>query len=336
MDELTDTNLKKPLDKSNMGTDALALRELVGFLNNPNVTGASVPPEAKRQIEAAFNSQAVKPFVNNDLITPSTAPSPTTEQQLPQPSNAVVPPRVIDIQQVPLGRKLFFTGRLCAGKDFVANKIGASIYGLADPIYSLAEYLFEIKVNANEGKDKPGIRAFMQAVGQFGRNEVNAQYPYTIERSMFNLMIRSLANQNCLSSGVEWGMFGLTPDLWIDGLLSRAAKDTNSKHIVVTNARFENEYKRLSQDGFQAWHVVCSPQTWTARLAERGLNPNSPEVKDTSEKLASDLNADLTKKLSAQKGGNKMRVVWSDSVVSSPSSRLYTVEEFVSMSKKLV
>lgn len=302
MDELSNPKLQRPLDKSNLGTEVAALNSLVGFLN----TGAVVPPEAKEEIAAAFHK----------------TPSPVQEQGAPIAPPAARPPNPV----APLGRRIFFTGRMCSGKDFVANQIGADIFGFADPIYSLAEYLLNIKVTANENKDAPGVRKFLQQVGQWGRNEISEQYPHTAERAMFCMMVRSLANQNCLGPGVDWGIFGLTADLWIDGLLKRADA-VNSNRIVVTNCRFPNEYRRLSEANFEHWHIVCSPQSWLSRLAEKKLDAKSPEVSDMSEKLAADLNADLLKKMSAQKVGNKMRVVWSDTTPP-PSNRVYSLDEF--------
>lgn len=341
MNELTDSNLKRPLDKSLMGAEVQALNALVSFLNNPAVTGAVV----EKEIADVANSPAVKPFVDNNFISssPFQEGAPTAPPAAPPPNKQAAPlGRKLFLtgppptQPVPLGRKIFLTGRLCSGKDFVAGKIGAEIFGFADPIYALAEYLLDIKVNANDGKDQPGVRKFLQTVGQWGRNEVNEQYPHTVERAMFCMMVRSLANQNCLGAdGVEWGQFGLSSDLWVDGLLKRVASvESNAVDIIaVTNCRFPNEYKRLSEAGYQHFHCACSPPTWLARLAEKKLDAKSPVVSDLSEKLASDLNADLTKKLSAAKQGPKMRVIWNDEKVPCPSNRIYTLEEFVQLAK---
>jgi hypothetical protein len=314
---LAPSELAKPLDRANLGNDQHALRELVGFLNNNSVTGAVVPPEAKQEIAA--------------VLSPS-----STALIAPIPTASLSPPPEQSVPNTPaqLGRKIFFTGRMFSGKDFVASHIGADIFGFADPIYALTEYLHGVKVNSKEGKDHhPGIRQFMQSVGQWGRNEINSQYPLNAERAMFCMMIRSLANQNCLMPGVEWGQFGLTPDLWIDGLLARVAateqqQQTVYRRYAVTNCRFPNEYKSLTAEGWQHWHVVCSPQTWLARLSKNGLDAKSPVISDISEKLAADLNADLIKKLSTHKQGNKMRVIWSDELVPPPSNRIYTIGEF--------
>lgn len=316
MNELSDSNLKRPLDKSMLGTDVQALNQLVSFLNNPAVTGAVV------EKEIATSSPALAEALAPDKVVAPPAQSAPLEQQ---------------ISPTPLGRKLFLTGRLCSGKDFVAGKIGAEIFGFADPIYALAEYLLGVKVNANEGKDLPGVRKFLQTVGQWGRNEVSEQYPHSVERALFCRMVRGLTAQKAkLGAGVNWMRFGLDADLWIDGLLKRVASvESNAVDIIaVTNCRFPNEYKRLSEAGYQHWHIICSPSTWLARLAERKLDAKSAVLSDTSEQLASNLNADLTRKLSAAKHGPKMRVIWNDEKLSCPSNRIHTFAEFTSLANQ--
>lgn len=282
--------------------EAKALETSVAFLNSlPDLKGRvpSPPPSTSQAVtSAASNSPAPNP-ASPDVMT-----------------------------KVQLGRKIFFTGRLCSGKDFVANKIGANVYGFADPIYRLAEYLFNIKVTATEGKDKPGVRKLLQVIGQWGRNEVSLQYPLTVERAMFCMMIRSLAQQKAFQiSGVDWASFGLSTDLWIDALLRRV-NDSEGERVVVTNCRFPNEYKRLIDDGWQHWHIVCSPQTLRARLAQRSLTPNSPEVTDFSEQMSFGLDKNLASKLLGPDTGKKFQVVWSDEAVPVPSKRMYTLEQF--------
>jgi len=48
-----------------------------------------------------------------------------------------------------------------------------------------------------------------------------------------------------------------------------------------------------------------------------------------SDALAAALNADVTKRISAQPRGSKLRVIWNDTVPA-PSPRLYSVAEFLS------
>ncbi len=315
MNELTDTTLKKPLDKSNMGTDAAALRGLVDFVNNPEVTGAVVPPEGKQEIADTFKQQTDRHGATI-FIDPSPVQAEATTPTANPPATASV------------ARKIFFTGKLCAGKDFVAKSIGATVLGFADPMYVLAEYLFNVKIDA-DNKALPGIRKTLQTIGQWGRNETNEQYPLTPERAMFCLMVRSLANQKILANtGTDFGLFGLDQDIWVKSVFHRSL-GLGPARVAVTNCRFANEYKSLTAGGFEHWHILCSPVSWTARLAQRKLTPESPELRDMSEKLAHSLDADLTKKLSAQRTGNKLRVIWSDPSVPPPSNRIYTLEEFI-------
>ena len=306
MSELSETKLAKPLNRDNLNNDSLVLRQLVGFINNPQVSGAVVPPEAKQEI--------------NNLLT----------QQPPSPLKAPeeLPASTVSAQPSTLSRKIFFTGRICAGKDFCSAAIGAKVFGFADPMYFLANYLFNTNISASEGKQLPGMRTFLQTAGQWGRNEVSEKYPYTPERAMFCLMVRSLANQHVIQShGVDWGMYGLSKNLWVDGLLKRVADEKTDKRIAVTNCRFANEYNHLTAESFEHFHIVCSPQTHIYRFQSRGLKLDSPELKDTSEKLAIDLDRDLTKKLAEQRVGSKLHVIWNDTAPS-PSPRLYTLDEF--------
>ena len=329
---LSSQELKKPLDRANLGTDSLALRSLVNFVNNPEVSGAVMTAADKREIADTFKQPALDrrgATMISDPLPQLQTPSPSRE--LPTTSNS--PPDTTT--PAILGRKIFFTGRLCSGKDWCASAIGATIFGFADPMYALTEYLFGIKVNSNDGKNIAGVRKFLQLVGQWGRNEINEQYPLTAERAMFCLMVRSLANQKIsFGLGIDWGRYGLTQDLWIDGLVNRINAHESEGRVATTNCRFVNEYKRLIAEGFEHWHVVCSPQTWISRLQLKGLKPDSSEVKDMSEKLASDLNTNLTKQLSAQRVGKKLRVVWNDPQVPPPSNRIYTLAEFTKLANQ--
>lgn len=200
------------------------------------------------------------------------------------------------------------------------------MFGLADPMYGLANHFFNAGVSA-ANKDQPGIREFLQKVGQWGRGTVSAQYPLTTERAVFVTMIRSLATARVLGGDyVAWNSYGENEDIWLDSCVNRTQ---NVPNAAVTNVRFENEFKRFKSEGFQAWHVMCSGPTWTTRLAARGLQPGSPQVSDLSEQFAVGLDNQVTKKVSQQRLGPKLHVVWSDPGTPSPSARFYTVAEFL-------
>jgi hypothetical protein len=286
--------------------EVAALKELVGMLNNPLITGAELPPEEKQTIPQVLppKSSAIPP-AKNVLVTAN-----------PRKASA-------------LGDRLFFTGRLGVGKDYCAAAAGYKAVGFADPIYALAEMLFGVQVNANAGKDLPGMREFLQAVGQWGRGTLTAQYPLTPARAVFVTMLRSMSAS--LPTLVDWSNFGRTDLLWIDSLLRRT-ENLDGK-LAVTNVRFENEFKPLQEKGWQHWHIMSSPATWSARLASKNLTPASPQLKDISEGLGNFLDNDATQKISRQRNGEKLRIIWNDPDVPSPSTRFYSLAEFIDRAK---
>lgn len=229
--------------------------------------------------------------------------------------------------------KLFFTGRLGVGKDFVAAAAGANILSFAAPLYALASYYFGIEVTSTKGKDIPGIREFLQAAGQFGRGTVNEKYPLTIGRALWIKQVRADGIAGYFEqSGVDWASYGHNPEIWLDACIQHANKyleENPGARVAVTNCRFQNEFARLQAEGFSHYHVMTSAKTWSARLLQAKLTPESPAVKDISEQLAAKLDANVIKQVSTVKSGPKLRVVWSDEAVPKPSERLHTVQSFL-------
>lgn len=232
-----------------------------------------------------------------------------------------------------VGQKLFFTGRLKSGKDYVAKASGAVIFGFADPLYAIATHFFGVNVGPNEGKDLPGMRAFLQAAGQWGRYAVSEQYPLTPARALFIAAVREAAESGRLGCPeVDWTSYGTNPDIWLNACIARAnafLAANPSKRVAITNCRFGNEFSRLQQEGFDHYHCMCGPKTWAARLAESKLTPESPSVRDTSEQLAGKLDQSVIKQLSAQKVGPMLKAIWSDPLAPKPSPRLHSVESFL-------
>lgn len=262
-------------------------------------------------------------IIEDDPVMPETSPAPIVEPEAQLPA-FVIPP-VTQIRTAG-GNKLFFTGRICAGKDYAATQANRSIIGLADPLYYLAEHFFGVKVDANTGKDLPGVRQFLQMVGQWGRMQVDVRYPLTTERAIFCTMIRSLASAGIITGyEVEWKDFGKDTDIWLSAAIKRSSGVLNA---AITNVRFENEFKRMKSEGWQHFHVMTNPGTWTRRLAEKKLTPQSPEVNDISEKLSASLDAGVQKKVSQQRSGPKLHVIWNDTSLP-PSPRFYTLAEFL-------
>jgi hypothetical protein len=230
-------------------------------------------------------------------------------------------------------QKLFFTGRLKSGKDHVAKAAGATIFGFADPLYAIAAHFFNLPVNANEGKDAPGMRAFLQTAGQWGRAVVSEQYPLTPARALFVKAVREAADSGKLGCPeVEWIAYGVNPDIWLNACIFRAELYINAnpgKRVAITNCRFVNEFQRLQEEGFEHYHCMCGSKTWAARLAESKLTLESPSVRDTSEQLAAKLDQSVIQQLSAQKSGAMLKAIWSDPRAPKPSARLHSVDSFL-------
>lgn len=326
--DLNQPALKRPMDKSQMGQEVGALNVLLGMLNDPNVTGAEVPAEEKMKAKAKRKT-LMERLAESKQVTQQ-------EEQPETPVEIAAPAASVPTAATPRGfkrhPKIFLTGRLKAGKDYVASAGGYTIYGFSDPLNYLATHFTGIPVTANQNKDLPGMRAFLQTVGQWGRNIINEQYPITPARVLFVTMIRSLHAAKIIDGyGVNWANFGADENLWLDALLNRYA-ETPAITAAVTNVRFENEFKRLQSEGWQHWHVITSPSAWAKRLALDKMTPASPQLKDTSEKLAADLDAQVTKQISASRNGPKLRCVWNDPDSPPPSSRLHTLQEFLAAS----
>jgi hypothetical protein len=219
--------------------------------------------------------------------------------------------------------KLCFSGKTHAGKDFIAKEIGATIFGFADPIYDVLEYFF-----GTRGRDIPGARPFMQAVGQWGRGEINELYPLTPERASFTMWLRAAAEEGKLPGYVNWLDYGSNKDIWVEACLARVATfavENPTTRIAITNVRFENELKLLREHGFNHFHVTCSGQTWQQRLVQDKIDPKSKMLDDLSEMLAKKFDASVQKQLSVQPGGPRLRCIWNDTV-RSPSPRLLSIE----------
>lgn len=313
--DLNQSALKRPMDKSQMGQEVGALNALLGMLNDPNITGAEVPAEEKMKAKAKRKTLMERLAESKQTQVDPVVPAAATPQH--------------GFKRYP---KIFLTGRLKAGKDYVANAGGYTIYGFSDPLNYLATHFTGIPVTANQNKDLPGMRAFLQTVGQWGRNIINEQYPITAARVLFVTMIRSLHAAKIIDGyGVNWANFGADENLWLDALLNRYAENPSAQ-AAVTNVRFENEFKRLQSEGWQHWHIITSPSCWARRLAAHKMTVDAPQLKDTSEKLAATLDAQVTKQISAARNGPKLRCIWNDPDSPPPSPRLHTLQEFLAAS----
>jgi hypothetical protein len=258
-------------------------------MNNPAITGAVVPEGAETQVK------------------------------MPAPK----PPAVASSKG--LSNRLFFTGGMFSGKDYIAAACGAQIIGLADPLYALVNTFFSTTVSASEGKGIPGVRELLQTLGQWGRGTVDEKYPLTLIRFLMTERIRATGLPQKLHVNLK--TFGSNPDIWIDSLVARAADLDAGKRIAITNVRFENEFKKLQSAGWVHYHIMCSGSTRAERIKKAGLVPSQASLQDTSERMAAVLNASVMDKIKSPTG-KMLRVVWNDTAAS-PSARLFSVAQLV-------
>lgn len=335
MNELTSNNKSaKPFSPS-PANDAAGLNALVKMANESLAAESGLPPEkfnaqAGRVLSAAESEKLDGILAEaNRQGDARLSPEPILFDDVPETkpaARAALPPAPANLNRV------FYTGRFKSGKDFVAAATGAKIFSLAEPLYALQEYFF-----GKQDKDAHGAREFLQKVGQWGRGEVSAKYPLTPERAAF---VEEIRNSKRISAAVglsvEWSRFGDNNNLWLKALIARVDEHLVAfpdQRVAVTNVRFENEYRKLSEAGWTSYHVTAGPKTWIDRLAAVGLTPDGPSAKDASEQLAAGIDLDINRRLSRQPNGSKLRVIWSDEKSASPSRRLYSVAEYVAMFK---
>jgi len=314
MNELKNPILARPMDPNMLGGEIAALKSILELTANPDL---ELLPGQKARTSA---DQPIEHYTG-----PIAEPIPHQSAPAPSPSFPAL--------KKPIGRCLLLSGSLGVGKDFVAEKIGAKVFGFADPMYKVASYLTGVEVTSTENKDLPGMRDLLQKIGQWGKNDVNEKYPYTPARAIFCYVVRTLGIRGVFDPEVEWANFGTDPDIWLKACEKRInafiESQENTGRIAITNARFKNELEHFrALPEWDHWHVMCSKETHAERLAKKKLTLASKELQDVSEQLALALNRDVAKKLADRTSNNKLRVIWNDSRPC-PSPRLYTTEQFL-------
>lgn len=322
-------------------SDTAALNELLSTLNNPDIVGVT-PVDQRDEVDKAHPGPKIETTKSPPIETSLPEP-PLLKEAWVAPLKKLPPPAPLPPGSTPHGwllpreayiapvQKLFFTGRLKSGKDYAAAAAGATIFGFADPLYAIALHCFNTVVSGTVGKDLPGIREFLQTVGQWGRAVVNAQYPLTVARAVFTDFVRNQMPA-VYGDNIVWSEYGRNPDIWLNCCIARVDDYLSAappeKRVAITNCRFDNEFKRLTAEGYQHWHVMVSPGTWAKRLTASKLTMDSPAVKDLSEQLASNLDSNVTKQISAAKQGPKLRAIWNDDAPQ-PSTRLHSLATFL-------
>lgn len=304
-----DPNVRLPA--SHAGTESIGLDTLLNLMNDPlrgPVEGTPLGPLGvgpTNVLSATTPKTLGTPVAPPDRVINSAGP---LVGAFPKTSDFYETP-VVPVAPKPAGpapTRIFFTGRIGVGKDFLASAIGATVFGFADPLYALAARLFGVPVSADAvSKSTPGIRESLQRIGHFGRGTVSPQYPLSLERALLVEHLRKLGPE--VDTSVDWESFGQNENIWFDACVRRV-QEAQPALAVVTNVRFENEFKGLTAAGYVGYHVMASDATLAQR---RGAGFSPAAANDLSEQLA--IKLDKSALLAARTPGKRVRVVWSDS-----------------------
>lgn len=324
MNELKDTKLARPLDRNAMNNDVATLRNLVGMLNNTEITGAVVPPEEpNRDIATQQTSQS--PAVREEAVAARRAEAQAEAEILKatlettrEQARSFTPPPTVPLEpatntfSLPPGTKrIFFTGAAKAGKSWLAAQLGARAFELDDPIRAMAREAF------GDCREEDYVD-FANEVFAWGEGIVNKRYPLTASRAAFVDSFRQSANVD--PSQIPLREFGLA-GFWTNALRMRVDRFQESypdELIVVTDIGTVDQYKALRQNGFAAIHVTCNNITRSGR----GGSSVIPSLVNSIER-------DITQKISQQPRGHKLWCVWCDEKYPPPSNRMLTTAEFL-------
>jgi hypothetical protein len=311
MDDLKNTTLKRPMDREAMSNDAMSLRSLVGFLNDPRITGAIAPPDEETAAAVVKEKEKAKAKAAESTVKTKAAPEPLlkpaavltpTKSTAPSPTAALL-----------LRKRVMFTGLPKSGKSFLAAQLGARVFEFDDPIFSLAASAFGDVPASSLGQ-------FVVEVRGWGEGIVNERLPLTAARAHFIEFMRSAGKQGDLLFGVPVVDFG-TAGFWVNCLLARVRgfeRDFPNEVVAVTDLGSAEQYTALKESGFAPFHVTCHPLTRSARGGS-----------DVVDKLSGGVERDITMKVSQSKAGGKLWCVWCDEKYPSASQRFYSVSDFL-------
>ena len=213
---------------------------------------------------------------------------------------------------------LVFSGRMCSGKDYTAIKAGYQCISIAEPLYRLAAHYM-----GSADKKIPEVRAFMQALGAWGRGEKGPDSIVGKGREDISEEVRTRGAEITGLNSVAWEEFGTKKGFWMSSAASVAKKMASAgEKVAITNARFPEELDALRSQGFRHVHVICSEAARLCR-ASRPYNPLIDE--DATEKMAIGFNEMVQE--SGPSALPSTVVVWSDEEPR-PHPEMITVQSF--------
>lgn len=317
MNELKDTTLARPMDKTVSGGELAALRQLAAELNDPRITGAVVEEGQAAEINPTPTPDpAAKPFPSAGAPAINTPPPNRVVDHQPG-QNLQAPPVAADqpIRATVVPKRILFTGKSRVGKSYLAEQAGIKTFELDEPIYAMARESFG-------DQSEKHFATFVREMRIIGDGDISQEFPYSAARAMAVTRIRGSGKAGLNLFGIDPKGFG-TPNFWALSLAARvkAFEEKNpGAPVGVTRISSEGEYKLLRAEGFTHFHVTCSSMIWSSRGGA------ADQVRD---KLHLGIDKDVDVKISRDRNGAKLYCVWSDQNYPAPSPRLITVNEFI-------
>lgn len=228
-------------------------------------------------------------------------------------------------------RYLALSGLMFAGKDHVAASVSSQVVSMSEPIALVSRHL-----NGTDDKSAPGIRRFMQLVGQWGWGHEAQDYPHTVERALFAQWMRghALALDWTLPDGTEVNKslllrFGQEKTYWVNILTDRVTQlarmwdreMVNMPTIAVTNLRYDHELPVLQGMGFKDYVVTCTEATRWERMQKAGYTAKPSEMQDISETFAIRQLCNLPDR----------RIIWNDTAPMPTGKNYLSVQDFATM-----
>jgi hypothetical protein len=276
------------------GDDVLAATDLCRTITNPRLTAEMSPADVEDTVANLVAAQAAIPLAKNERPPVGASPSPESTPIAQAASQSLTPIAPIPVLAVktPLV-KVFLTGRL-GGDDEVARQTGAFVINMKNLVESQMKQVFG-------STPTPAIAAEFSAWSQ---GVVTPQVPMTLTRTLLESLLKQ-----------KFPTFG-QPDYWIALVDEIAARQLEKGlRVIVTGAGTTANFKGLIKSGFVHYHVMLSNVTAQNRTA-------SPDALSTA------LDNDVIKKISFQRDGTRLHVVWNDNQPS-PSGRFYSLPDFL-------
>ena len=270
-------------------SDAQALQALIADLSNPknNVTMPVLTPEQQSQSNAVMETEMAKAQSVENIPVSAQLAA----QSKPTPATPTPAPLPADRRRPP---KLFLTG--LPGTGILQLLEGAKDLSVCNIRSLVNETLKETCVLT--GNPPP---ATVSEFRKFGDGEFVPSLP--------NILFLGLLRKTHPQFG--------TPGFWAQQILTALEKDITTKQVVVVGLRTSHEFKSLLAGGFVHYHAMCRPETARQRA----------NVDETVSGLAPALDSDVHKKISLQRNGPCLNVVWTDAATP-PSIRFVLEKEF--------